>query len=273
MKRFYEDRYFDYLRSIEQPSELQQLLKEVEAEIKSIVGSDPFEPYRKERTENKTEQIDTLLAIRQHILDKLFRGTPQEVKRFEKVNDLLLKLTEKMYKRTGRLYRTLLTYGKDDTFDDDYEVEGRLMCNVDYPPEEVEKEENKNVLQLEDDDYYGSDFPYMIALITTHLAETEGSFGENIESCRIYHRKGNTSEMSDKELDCSDEMNDGTTWAECQLCIPQLNHICMCYAIHSMCTHHCYAMADVVRINNYWVEVTLKCQHIVNQDEKRTIFE
>lgn len=272
MKRFYEDRYFDYLRSIEQPSELQQLLKEVEAEIKSIVGPDPFEPYRKERTPQRTEQIDTLLSIRNYVLDKLFRGTPQEVKRFEKVNDLLLKLTQKMYKRTGRLYRTLLTHGKDDSFDDDYEVEGRLMCNVDYLPEEAEEEESPSVLRLDDDDYYGSDFPYMIALIITHLSETKGSFGEYIDNCHVYHQKDNNAEMTDKAIGCSDEMNDGTTWAEGHLCIPQLNHICICYAIHSMCTHHCYAMADVIRINNYWVEVTLRCQHIVNQDGKRTIF-
>ena len=77
----------------------------------------------------------------------------------EKVNELLLEMTNRTYHRTADLVRALLVMKKDD-MDDDYMIESRLVPIFDIP---------YSVLRLEDDNYYGSDFIRMAAI----LQETE----------------------------------------------------------------------------------------------------
>ena len=71
----------------------------------------------------------------------------------------------------------------------------------------------------------------MAALICEYEEYYNGSFGENIEMCSIQHNSKNTPDMSDKQLECVNDLEDGTTWAEGWLCHPKLEHICMCHAV------------------------------------------
>ena len=135
--------------------DLRAQLLSVEEEIKLFVGKEPLNFYLRNIDENKMQKLERLAGERCFILNQMFKASPQEVKRFEKVNALLYELTVKMYKRTARLYRSLLTSEKDASFDDDYNIEGTL--NYVY-------NSRKSVLQLEDDEYYGSDFNYMLEL-------------------------------------------------------------------------------------------------------------
>ena len=75
--------------------------------------------------------------------------------------------------------------------------------------------------------------------------------------------------MTDKELGCTNELDDGTTWAEAWLRIPQLKHIIVCYALHALVTHQNYSIPDVLRINDYKIEVTLKAQQFSDQNRNR----
>lgn len=108
------------------------------------------------------KNIKKLLNVRQSLLDKIFLATPEEINRLEQVNSLLNDSTKKMFHRTASLYRTLLSSYRDKEFDDDYEVIGSLKCNIDY---DSEGGCYGTVLKLDNDEFYGSDFGYMIALI------------------------------------------------------------------------------------------------------------
>jgi len=176
------------------------------------------------------------------------------------VNDLLLNLTNQMYRRTNSLYRqTILCADKD--FDDDYEAEGSLMIDVDYEKDEV----CKDILQLSDDNFYGSDFAYMINLIGESEEFHSYYFGRNIEECNIHHRE----ECTLEENECKNELDDGVSWAEGNLCNSAFNDIVICHAAHSICTHHPYSIPDLLRINSYWIDVKVTCQHITDQQGRR----
>ena len=75
--------------------------------------------------------------------------------------------------------------------------------------------------------------------------------------------------MSDKQLECVNDLEDGTTWAEGWLCHPKLEHICMCHAVHSLVCHHAFSIPDMLRINDFWVEASIKVQHITDQTGKQ----
>ena len=198
-------------------------------------------------------------------LNKIFGATDNEVHRFEKLNALLLELTNQMYARTCLLYRNTLRYA-DYSWDDDYEVEGTLSCHPEYDKDDSN---HHDILRLEEDNYYGSDFAYMAALICEYEEYYNGSFGENIEMCSIQHNSKNTPDMSDKQLECVNDLEDGTTWAEGWLCHPKLEHICMCHAVHSLVCHHAFSIPDMLRINDFWVEASIKVQHITDQTGKQ----
>jgi len=263
---FYSPGVMDKIRDITRTDELRDLLKELEKEIKRKVGEEPLRFFLDNRRNTKAlDDIEMLVGLRCFILNRMFTATPDEVKRFENVNTLLDKLTKQMYSRTASFYRSLLASCRDETFDDDYNVEGSLSCNLDY----LKDEPNEDILYLDNDEYYGSDFAYMMSLVWLMEDELHGDFGRNIEECSIRHEASNSPDMTDKELDCYDTMDDGVSWAEGPLCMKELEHICMCHAVHSICTHHEYSIPDLLRMNNFWVEVKSTCQHGINQSGKR----
>lgn len=235
--------------------DLREQLLSVEEKIKLLVGKEPINFYLRDINEDATLKLEELADERCSILNQMFKATPQEVRRFEKVNALLYELTLKMYKRTARLYRSLLADEKDASFDDDYNIEGTL--NYVY-------NSRKSALQLEDGEYYGSDFNYMLEL-TNLLTKKSHNIVEDIISASILYNPKHTLEVTDEELECVDTLDDGRTWAEGCLNIPEFEHICICYAVHDICTHKPYSIPDLLRMNDFWVEVNLTCQHIVDQ--------
>lgn len=263
---YYEHNASEQIYEITDNSELRRHLLFVEILIKELVGEDPYRFYSS-RANNyeKYERVEALISLRQLILNKMFDATDSEVRRFEKLNALLLELTNQMYERTCLLYRNTLR-NADYSWDDDYVVEGALS----YHPEYDKYDENHHdILRLEEDDYYGSDFAYMAALVCEYEEYCNGSFGEYIETCFIWHNSGNTPDMSDKQLECVNDMEDDTTWAEGWLRHPKLEHICMCHAVHSLVCHHAFSIPDMLRINDFWVEASVKVQHITDQTGKR----
>lgn len=234
-----------------------ELLKDLESEIKKIVGTDVCS-FTEGHTkyDAKYKKIKELLNVRQTLLYELFFATSEEIIRLEQVNSLLDELTKKMYHRTASLYRALMSSCRDEEFDDDYEILGTLKCNVDYDSEDGSY---GTVLKLENDEFYGSDFGYMIALING-MQDVE-----NIVECHIGYKETHTSSMNDKDLDCYDRWDDGISWNEGQLNRKELEHICICYATHVICVHNEYSLSDLLRLNDFWVEVQIKCQHFISQ--------
>lgn len=78
------------------------------------------------------ESVRDMMGYRKFILDTLFAKhcTDAEIARLEKVNSLLLDLTNRTFKRTADLFRALIAMQKDE-LDDDYEIEGSLVPEFD----------------------------------------------------------------------------------------------------------------------------------------------
>ena len=137
------------------------------------------------------ESVRDMMGYRKFILDTLFAKhyTDAEIARLEKVNSLLLDLTNRTYKRTAGLFRALIAMQKDE-LDDDYEIEGSLVPEFDTID---------STLRLEDDDYYSSDFTRMVAI----LCETEKYLLDFAQVRPVWSSEAEyTPTMSDKGLGC-----------------------------------------------------------------------
>ena len=179
------------------------------------------------------EQVKDLLLDRHVILNKMFRMhvTEQEVARFREVNNMLLGLTRTMFFEHGKI----LDAFKDNPLavilnDGDIEVESKL--NVDYGAE---------VLHLNDDEDYGSSFAQMMDAI---------AWTENLEIRFCSTHLGEKPEL--------DNLDDGTSWAEGCLVLPQFEDIIVCYAVHDICTHKNYSVPDLLRIQSYSISHTIE---------------
>ncbi|MGM9752693.1 MAG: hypothetical protein ACI3ZK_01380 [Candidatus Cryptobacteroides sp.] len=169
------------------------------------------------RDDAKVEVVEEMMLDRCFILNLLFdiHCTPAEVARLEIINGMLLEMTNRTYHRTAELMRALIVMKKDE-MDDDYELEGKLAPRFDIP---------YSVLRLEDDNYYGSDFIRMAAI----LQETEKHKpGMTDVSCDWSRLKDKTPLATDKDLECANDLDDGYSWAEDPLRHPKLSGITIC---------------------------------------------
>lgn len=265
MTDIYSDNFTDIVRETNDPEKLRGWVQEVEAAIKAIVGDDPFHYYYYQATNDEVDKIDDLLGTRQFLLDRMFTYSDEEVKRLEQVNELLAGLSKQMYHRTADLYRTIIRSGIDKDFDDDYEVEGTLNTDVEYDKDEGDYD---TVLHLDSDDYYGSDFSYMLSVLSENDEKRHYSL-TNIEECNVWHKEDYTPDMTDEELCCAwSFLNYGDSWIDWHR-HPKLNHICVCHSLHSLFDHHDYSLADILRVNSYWVEAKIVCQRITDQRGRR----
>lgn len=215
--------------------ELKATLQFVEDKILSIIDYDGW-MMKKEIA----EQVKELLSDRHFIMGKMFRlhVTELEVTRFREVNDHLLELTRKMFCEHEKLLDSL----KGSPFLsvaswNDVVVESKL-----------DVDEDAEVLRYDDDDDYGSDFLHMIDTIV---------WTEDLEIRSCYTTLGEKSEP--------DRLDDGCSWAEGSLDIPQFKGISVCFAVHDLCTHKNYSVPDLLRIRSFSVLNTVKGnrKHIV----------
>ena len=248
-------KFLDFSRS----NRLRRRLLRVERRILRITGMNP-DDFRWTRSQRKLERVGDLIRTRKVLLDRMFAGTPEEVARMERVNGLLLDLTQQMYRRSAALHRKVLTATYDEAFDDDVMVEGALRYSCDS---------DQSVLSMPNDGYYGSDFVRMLSVIDW-LCKCDGFQQPEIEQAigKSIVPEDNP-EMSDEELGYENRLDDGTTWAEGALWHPAFKHICICHAVHDLCTHKSYSIPDLLRMNNFWCEVKVTHQHIVEQDGSR----
>lgn len=187
------------------------------------------------------EQVKELLSDRHFIMNKMFRlhVTEQEVTRFREVNDHLSELTRKMFSEHVKLLDSL----KDNPILsvaswDDVVVESKL-----------DVDEGTEVLHYDDDDDYGSNFTQLIDAI----AWTEDL---EIRSCNTI--------LGEKPE--PDRLDDGCSWAEGCLDVPQFDGMGVCYAVHDLCTHKNYSVPDLLRIRSYSLQniITGNWKHIVS---------
>lgn len=241
---------------------LRKQLQRVERRILRITGTKP-DSWRWAHSQKKLEYVGLLIRKRKDLLNKMFVGTPEEVSRMEQVNEHLLDLTQRMYRRSAELYRNVLTTTYDKTFDVDVMVEGSLTycCDCD-----------ESILGMTNDGYYGSDFRRMLSIIDLlYLYQCKGFEIKEIEQICKSMKLDDDQTMSNEELGFKDHLNDNKTWGKDTFmgCYSVFNHICICHAVHAICSHQPYSIPDLLRMNDFWCEVKVTHQYLVKQDGSR----
>ena len=246
--------------SVEKTASLKSFIIDIEKDILGIAGDvlDYSLIIRKRLTPGQFELLDALLDLRCSALNSMFEVhcSDEEVRRFTAINDKLYTMTERMYERAimvNELIKTMPLHEKDD----DVEVEAKLRFWEDGAP---------SVLEIEDDDFYGSDFTRMIVLLS--LIDSDYKSYDEIERVAIYPKLAEGKLISD-DTEIKNDMDDGTTWAEAWLRHPKLDHLIVCHAVHDICTHKNYSIPDLLRMNTFEVSVDIKIQQIEDQDGAR----
>ena len=232
-----------------QIKEYRKKLTEAEANIIEIIDGKYLGTLS--RLIRNTEDYDMVLSLletRAHALSSMFRlhCTDTEVRQIELQNTKLARLTEDIFTRTGKVFRHILD--KHIGIDlDDVEMTGTLSYWGD----------DDDVLCLEDDGFYGSDFRRMLPIVA-HMDRS----ADGIISCHPRWKAGGTllPMMTDKELGLEDMMDDGTTWAEGLLRHQKLDHIVMCYATHVLVCDGHFSIPDYIRMKSFTVEVDVRLQ-------------
>ena len=239
---------------------LKMFVKDIEKDILEIAGDvlDYSLILRRRLTPFQFELLDALLDLRGWALNSLFEVhcSDEEVRRFTAINDKLYTMTESMYERArmlNDLIKTMPLHEKDD----DVEVEAKLKFWEDGA---------SSVLEIEVDEFYGSDFTRMIVLLS--LIDSDYKSYDEIERVAIYPKLVDGKLLPD-DTEIKNDMDDGTTWAEAWLRHPKLDHLIVCHAVHDICTHKNYSIPDLLRMNTFEVSVDIKIQQIEDQDGAR----
>lgn len=221
--------------------ELKQQLVKVESLIEAITGNN-IEYMTWWRNDEKCEKVETLLQQRRTILNKMFTATTVEIERFRHVNEMLYDLTVKLFNRVKSMSSSCEKIA-DASFDDDYEIDGTLRVVI---------ESETDILTLDDDDDYGSDF-----LLMNHILYL------------IYDGHKSDIEWFNADVIAEDESlwsDDGDSWNEYPFYgRKEFDDIVICHAVHDICNHKMYSIPDLLRLNSYWAEVKLTLQKFASQ--------
>ena len=222
--------------------ELKKELKTVESSIKEITGNDIEDMTNRWRSEKKCDKLKTLLQQRCELLNKMFVATPTEVDRFKQVNEMLYRLTNQLFNRVKNLSSSCEKIA-DRTFDDDYEIYGTLRVVV---------ERETDILSLDNDDYYESDF-----LLMNHiLSNIYNEHNSDIEWFNADAIDGQEKPMCDNGISWNEYPFYGRKY---------FDDIVICHAVHNLCNHKMYSIPDLLRLNSYWAEVKLTLQKFASQ--------
>ena len=237
------------------PEQLREELREIESEIKAIVGPRKDNDWVEIPRYIDRNKLSGLFQERRYRLAMLFRNDPAGLEHFKKINGYLKELSDRMYKKGARVYRQYLTAGIDGDFDDDFMIEADLRFVYNG---------KESIAVLGDEEYYGSDFKYMINVCYHYSADTPcagASFSKSF-------RKSDRPEMTDSELEL-DNSDDGIDHHEMKIWIPELEGIRICNAVNEICVYDTgYSVADLLRMNDFWCEVKAVYQHIRDQNGK-----
>ena len=241
------------------PGKLRDELQKTETEIKSLVGPRKENDWVDIPDDIDRTELEKLLHSRRYCLDMLFRKDPKGVERFRKVNCFLKELSDKMFSKGAKVYRQYIASGMDEEFDDDFMIDAdlRFIYNGD-----------ESIAILGDEEYYGSDFSYMMNVIYDFCKDAPLAGSSYSKS----FRKTDTLDMSDRELELYNRYDD-LWWNEMEIWIPELAGIKICNAVNEICVYNKYSAADLLRMNDFWCEVKAVYQHICDRNGKRYIGE
>lgn len=214
------------IRQITDADTLRQMLAQCEDEIMRLAKDGGHCYYwPRDCEEDVREELSTRAVILNHMF--ALHCTPAEVRRFEEVNTALLKLEEQQKEWHQQLQEKFSAIqGLDgEPFQIDIAINGSI-------------DEDTPLFSMEEDGYYGSRWSEMLDAIS--------------ENSRI-----------DAMTNTHYDMEDGVSWAEGPLCIPQLEHVCVCYLIHALCTHLNFSIPDILRMTTYRIDYRMDCSDFI----------
>ncbi len=223
-------------------NELKQELIRVETSIKNITGDSIENMTYWWHCNEKCDNVKTLLQQRCSLLNQMFTATPTEIERFKQVNEMLYNLTLKLFNRIKDLSHSSEKI-TDPIHDEDYEIFGTIRIVVEL---------ETDILTLDNDDFYGSDF-----LLMNHILCL------NYNGHYSYIEWFNANVIADDDKPICD---DGVSWNEYPFHDrKEFDDIVICHAVHDICSHKMFAIPDLLRINSYWAETKLILQKFVSQ--------
>ena len=214
-------------------------LRKAEEQILAYAG-EPMKSMIRHFSHNELMRLEDMLSQRLWFMNQWFlkQITEEDIKRFEEINGQLLEKTQELYKTAAQTYRTLLQY--PDIFPpEDTTLEVGLKCKCD----------EESDLLPDPNHHYGTDFSEKIISI---IQQTEEAIGlEYFEDVRVDVDINHRVEMDNEQLGFVNVLDDGTTWAEGWLTRPCFKNICICHAVHALCTHQHFSLPDILRMKQF----------------------
>ena len=204
-------------------------VKEIENEILAIANNAPYADL----SEDKAAYLLTLLNDRKGFLDAMFVVAPEEFARVNEVNERLRELSHKLRHQVAEAHEKAQRafFGKEFT------VEATLKF--------VSKSDGA-MIERPNDDYYGSDFTKIMRVVD--MLNEQGFIRPDFVD---YDDRSNL----DKELGTLDDITTYEDWQPGAEAFKDLN---ICLALHSFNAYQPYSLADILRMNNFNVTVTIK---------------
>ncbi len=212
------------IREMSDTDTLRKMLAATEKEILRVAK--PFNGDLDWDTPTK-EVLDRLLEERVCILNRMFElhCTEAEVHRFEYVNEALLKMMNRFHEEQQQLRQQLdMLPDIGEHSANRFHLIGEINYCHDY--------EDPKLFPMEEDAFYESHWNEMLWVV---------SLLSRMDAHTIHDGESN-------------KLDDGQTWAEGPLCIPQFGRICVCYLVHALCTHLRYSIPDLLRMTTYTCE-------------------
>ena len=217
-----------------------RVVQEVERRIKMIARYDADKSFRfRKFSEQEREVLDSLWSTRVKILNvMMLNPTEEEIERLGHQNDKLRELSKDAFAQGRNLWQSLLHSPHLKADDDRYDVEEHVgFC---YNDED-------SVLKMDNDDYYGSDFEYMLHFHCNFRDSGRYSYGEPLVA------------------------DDGTSWNLDYLDNPAFGKFCICHLLHSLHSHEHYSLPDILRMDDFWTDVSLRYEREVYQWKKGNV--
>ena len=168
----------------------------------------------------------------------MLNPTEEEIERLGHQNDKLRELSKDAFAQGRNLWQSLLHSPHLKADDDRYDVEEHVgFC---YNDED-------SVLKMDNDDYYGSDFEYMLHFHCNFRDSGRYSYGEPLVA------------------------DDGTNWNLDYLDNQAFDRFCICHLMHSLHSHEYYSLPDILRMDDFYVHVWLQYEREVYQWKKGNV--
>ena len=251
-----EDALYDFVSNPNTSlSEKQDALALIERKIKHIAENIGFfdeEDITVRISDKDKFALYSLLVARRYLMDQIM-GEPSKdyVERVSYQSDKLAILMAECLKQGTEMWDAVQNSSSFKA--NDYLQYGEYVL-------EYKADSCQAVLALEDDDAYGSAFPFIHRLVYT-IGEQTDLFDNN-----LMRKKLILDALADKDWEEEDLPSEVASWDESILFSQAFEGIKLCPAMLAL---HCslpYSIPDIVRMNNFVINTSITCEKNFSED-------